>query len=73
MTVALQKAWEWMVVPMSIEVDVATENWYLKKPWDCVNGTWVPRVKEEPKRNEATDETRGNRRDDRKQLLKGLI
>ena len=73
MTTELQKAWSWVIVPMLVEIDVAETNWYLKKPWDCVNGTWIPRVKEEPKRNEATDETRGNRRDDRKQLLKGLI
>lgn len=47
MTTALQKAWSWVIVPMSVEVDVAETSWWAKKPWEQNSkGEWVPKQKE---------------------------
>lgn len=42
MTVEVRKLWDWIIVPLEIEVDVTPEGgtWYDKKPWGKRDGVW---------------------------------
>ena len=43
-TVRLAKEWDWIDVPMKVEVDVVPEgkSWYDKRPWVRHAGLWQP-------------------------------
>lgn len=45
MTEGVRKAWDWVIVPLQIEVDITGENesWFSKKPWHCIDGIWKPK------------------------------
>ena len=40
MTKHLPKKWTWIRVPLEVEVEVASTNWFEKKPWSEKNGVW---------------------------------
>lgn len=40
LTVDLPKAWEWIIVPLDAEAEVAEDNWYGKREWVKSNGIW---------------------------------
>lgn len=42
----LPKIWDWIIVPLAVEVEVGKENWWEKEPWEKVNGIWGPKSKE---------------------------
>lgn len=31
LTVQLRKAWKWIIVPLSIDIEISDKNWYQKK------------------------------------------
>ena len=39
----LPKKWPWLVIPLEIEVEVCTENWFGKVSWVESNGKWGPK------------------------------
>lgn len=41
----LPKAWDWLVVPLEIEAEVAEESWADKVPWIVKDGIWVSSAK----------------------------
>lgn len=41
--VRLPKAWPWIIVPLEIEAEVATANWFAKVAWVEKNGVWGPK------------------------------
>ncbi len=43
MTVDVRKHWDWITVPLGVEVDVTPRGgtWYDKKPWIEVGGKWT--------------------------------
>lgn len=43
-SVDLPKAWPWICVPMTIEAEVALENWHQKREWANQDGTWKEKV-----------------------------
>lgn len=45
MTTRLRKAWDWLIVPMGVEVDVTPEggSWADKALWVEENGEWKPK------------------------------
>ena len=47
MTEKIRKAWQWITVPLEIEVDVTPigKSWFDKKPWIEVYGVWQPKEK----------------------------
>lgn len=42
MTEEILKAWQWVIVPLAVEVEVAPENWAGKKQWTAMSGVWAP-------------------------------
>jgi DNA polymerase I len=40
MTKRIVKHWDWINVPMVIEVDASEENWFQKQPWNNKSGIW---------------------------------
>lgn len=46
MTKSLLKAWDWIIVPMDVEVEVSPEggSWADKQVWNSVSGTWQLKV-----------------------------
>lgn len=56
MTVAIRKAWKWIIVPLETETDVVVpgNNWHQKSLWvQDGSGTWAPKKNAEP-RNEPS-------------------
>lgn len=52
MTVDVRKHWDWIIVPLKVEVDVTPlreegGTWHAKAPWTKVDGKWVPKPKKE--------------------------
>ncbi len=48
MTVELPATWQWIIVPMKVEVDVVVpgSTWFSKSPWQPdVSGVWAPKQK----------------------------
>lgn len=47
MTVRLPKEWQWLNIPLTVEVDVAPvgKSWADKQEWTCVAGIWQPKKK----------------------------
>ncbi len=45
MTERVRQHWDWIIVPMLVEVDVADDNWHNKKSWVERNGRWEPKEK----------------------------
>lgn len=47
MTKTVPDMWDWIIVPISAEVDVTPVdgNWYDKAPWVEKNGMWIPKPK----------------------------
>jgi len=45
MTVKLRQHWDWIVTPLSVEVDVTPVDgsWFHKSPWVRKKGCWVPK------------------------------
>lgn len=46
MTIELPKMWEWIIIPLEVEVDVAPlgGNWFQKTQWiEQENGVWTPK------------------------------
>lgn len=44
MTVDLPKAWDWICVPLAMEAEVCTKNWFDKKAWiKNAAGVWGPK------------------------------
>jgi DNA polymerase-1 len=42
----LPKAWPWIIVPLTVEVEASEENWFKKRPWERVEGSWREKAKE---------------------------
>ena len=45
MTRRLRKAWDWIIVPLEVEVECSRENWWAKRQWTEQGGTWKEKVK----------------------------
>lgn len=45
MTKDIREHWSWIKCPLSVEPDVASDNWHSKKPWVKRNGRWQPKPK----------------------------
>jgi DNA polymerase-1 len=41
MTTEVRKHWKWVQTPLLVEIDVATTNWFEKKPVHRTDGQWV--------------------------------
>ena len=41
--IKLPKAWDWLVVPLEIEAEVANGNWFNKESWIEREGKWIPK------------------------------
>jgi hypothetical protein len=40
MTEDIRKHWNWLIVPLDIEAEIAETNWYEKLPWKKKDGIW---------------------------------
>lgn len=40
MTIDVRKHWDWVITPLSIEVECSSLNWFEKKPLEKVEGLW---------------------------------
>ena len=40
MTKDLLDHWNWIIVPLDVEVEVGEENWWNKKEWTSDNDIW---------------------------------
>lgn len=51
MTTELSQEWDWVVVPMEVEVDVTPDggSWFDKSVWIEKDGIWIPKPKENKK------------------------
>lgn len=38
MTKKIKKHWDWIIVPLDTEIDIADDNWHNKKQWKFVDG-----------------------------------
>lgn len=39
----VRKFWDWVIVPLDVEIEVCEENWFHKKAWTNVGGIWQPK------------------------------